>query len=510
MRLSTPFFDAFGPLLFGRARRSQIASLTGQDQEQRCLGSVASAFSRFIPEDLMAKSATGVNSRNRLFSPMVTFWAFLAQVLERGSSCRDAVRRVAAWFELRFPGQQAPSLDTSAYCQARARLEDEVLEKIGTHLADQMHRNTPASALWKGRRVRIIDGTTVCLADTALALWVAFGKLSPLRFGSMPDTPANQAMWPQPKSQKPGCGFPLLKLVGLFCLQSGALLRTATSNLRQHESVLARTLHKFLDSGDLLLADRGFSSFLDISELAKKGVDCLMRLHQMRSTDFRKGTHLGSSDRLITWTKPARAARVWSREQFDALPATLTVRMLRFCTQTPGFRSQQVVLVTTLLDPKLYPLETLAELYFQRWGVELHFREIKTLLGMDILRCLSPKMILKELAMQRIAYNLVRSLMQQAAISHHVPLGRLSFKGSLDSLHHFADVIAACSGKARKQTHLRNQLLLTIAFDPVPLRPDRVEPRAKKRRPKNYHLLTRPRHEMVVPNHRNRPKPALS
>lgn len=488
MRLSTPFFDAFGPLLFGRARRSQIAALTGQDHGQRCLGTVASAFSRFIPEDLMTKSAAGVNSRNRLFSPMVTFWAFLAQVLERGSSCRDAVRRVAAWFELRFPGQQAPSLVTSAYCQARARLEDEALEKIGTHLADQMHRNTPESALWKGRRVRIIDGTTV----------------------SMPDTPSNQAMWPQPKNQKPGCGFPLLKLVGLFCLQSGALLRTATSNLHQHESVLARMLHKFLDSGDLLLADRGFSSYLDISELAKKGVDCLVRLHQMRSADFRKGTRLGSNDRLVKWTKPARAARVWSREQFDALPTTLTVRMLRFCTQTPGFRSQQIVLVTTLLDPKLYPLEALAELYFQRWSVELHFREIKTLLGMDILRCLSPKMILKELTMQRIAYNLVRSLMQQAAISHHVPLGRLSFKGSLDSLHHFADVIAACSGKARKQTHLRNQLLLTIAFDPVPLRPDRVEPRAKKRRPKNYHLLTRPRHAMVVPNHRNRPKPALS
>ncbi|HEY5742989.1 MAG TPA: transposase, partial [Terrimicrobiaceae bacterium] len=151
---------------------------------------------------------------------------------------------------------------------------------------------------------------------------------------------------PQPKGQKPGCGFPLLKLVGLFCLQSGALLRTATSNLHKHESVLARMLHKFLDSGDLLLADRGFSSYLDISELAKKGVDCLVRLHQMRSTDFRKGTRLGSNDRLITWTKPARAAHVWSREQFDALPATLTVRMLRFCTQTPwkwgsGFKKLQ-------------------------------------------------------------------------------------------------------------------------------------------------------------------------
>jgi len=166
--------------------------------------------------------------------------------------------------------------------------------------------------------------------------------------------------------------------------------------------------------------------------------------------------------------------------------------------------------VTTLLEAALYPPSALAELYFQRWSVELHFREIKTLLGRDVLRCLSPKMIEKELALHRIADNLVRALMQRAALSHHLPVQRLSFKGTLDSLEHFANAIHACTGRPRKQAHLLAQLLLTIALDPLPCRPCRSEPRAKKRRPKNYHLLTRPRRDRHVPPHRNRPKQGLS
>jgi hypothetical protein len=336
--------------------------------------------------------------------------------------------------------------------------------------------------------VRLVDGTTA----------------------SMPDTPENQERWPQPKSQKPGCGFPLLKLVGLFCLASGALLRAVHSSLAHHEAVLARLLWPLLSLGDILLADRGFCSFFDLHALRQRGVDALLRLHQRRAGDFRHGRRLGKNDRLVVWTKPAQRSKVWSQEDFDALPATLTLRLLRYRIAVPGFRTEEVILITTLLDAQAYPLEALAELYFQRWGVELHFREIKTLLGMDVLRCLSPKMIEKELAMHRIAYNLVRALMQRAAICHHVRLERLSFKGTLDSLEHFANAIHACTGKPRKQARLLEQLLAAIALDSLPYRPFRSEPRARKRRQKNYHLLTKPRHQMRVPPHRNRPNSGLS
>lgn len=483
MRTATPFFAAFGPLLFGKARRCALAQLGQGQAPKRSLSEFQSAFGDFIPKALLARSLSKLNSRARIFIPLVTFWAFLAQVLERGSSCRDALRRITAWFEYEFPKAAAPSAETSAYCQARARLEDATLEKISTHLVDQMQRNTPEAHRWKGRAVKILDGTTV----------------------SMPDTPGNQECWPQSRSQKPGCGFPLLKLVGLFSLASGALLESVYSHLRQHEAVLARSLWKFLELGDILLADRGFCSFQDLSTLLQRGVDCVMRLHQARSADFRHGRRLGKDDRLVCWQKPTVRPTVCSEEDFRALPATVVLRMLRYRIAVRGFRSRQVVLVTTLLDPQLYPLEALADLYFQRWNVELHFREIKTLLGLDVLRCLSPQMIVKELLMHRIAYNLVRALMQRAAVTHDVPLARLSFKGTLDSLHHFADTIHACHGQSRKQAQLLAQLLLTISLDLLPLRPNRSEPRARKRRPKNYQLLTRPRRQMGNLPHRNRP-----
>jgi len=472
-------------MLFGRppAALRHILGL-----QARCvpLAQYQQTFGGMVPSGALGRSSAGANSRSRLFGPEVSFWAFLAQVLERGSSCRDALRRVAAWWVLRHPGRTPPSACSSAYCQARGRLADNALQQIFDHLADHLERGVRDGQLWKGRSVKIIDGTTV----------------------SMPDTPANQQDWPQHKSQKPGCGFPLLKLVGIFSLASGALLSVAHGAWRCHECVLARGLWRLLQPGEILLADRGFCSFFDICQLGDRGVDALVRLHQARPADFRRGRRLGKGDRLVEWNKPAQRTRAWSPEEFAALPQSLTLRMIRYRIAEPGFRSREVVLVTSLLDARTYPLQDIADLYFRRWGVELHFRQIKTLLGLDVLRCLSPKMVRKELLMHQIAYNLVRALMQRAAATADVDLGRLSFKGSLDSLHHFADAIYAASKSRRRQAQLLDALLQTIAADPVPLRPGRVEPRARKRRPKNYHLLTRPRHLMHVPPHRNRPKPA--
>jgi hypothetical protein len=231
-----------------------------------------------------------------------------------------------------------------------------------------------------------------------------------------------------------------------------------------------------------------------------------MRLHQMRRADFRTGKALGPEDRLVIWHKPAQRTEAWSAQEFAALPETLTLRMIRLKVVAKGFRTRAVVLVTTLLDSETYPADALRELYGERWNVELHFHQIKTLLAMDVLRCQSPELIAREVALHRIAYNLVRSLMQRSAHLHHVPLERMSFKGSLDGLRQWSAVIAAAGATPRKQSQLIEQMLASLARDLVPHRPERSEPRAKKRRAKNYQLLTKPRHEIGNLPRRNRPQ----
>src|ERR1700747_76826 len=229
-----------------------------------------------------------------------------------------------------------------------------------------------------------------------------------------------------------------------------------------------------------------------------------MRLHQARKTDFRCGKRLGPNDLLVFWTKPPPSTSRWTKEQLKTLPDTIQLRLIRYRTQIPGSRCQEIILVTTLVDAHRFSAAQLARLYFRRWGVELHFRQIKTLLGMDVLRCLSPAMVRKELLMHLVAYNLIRALMQRASLIYHVPLGRIFFKGTLDGLHHFADAVHAADTKPNRQRQLFDALLLTIAADQVPLRPNRSEPRVKKRRPQNYHLLTKPRRSMVLSQHSSR------
>jgi len=451
-------------------------------------------FGHLFPERLLASAEEGVNSRARAFTPQVTFWAFVAQVLSPGSPCREMVRRIEAWWQHSSRGAITLSGSTSAYCQARARLDLEALELVAQHLCWSLERNVLQAERWlHGRAVKIVDGTNL----------------------SMPDTPANQALWPQPSSQKAGLGFPMMKLVGLFSLASGALLETARGNLQVHESLLFRELWKKLPAGDIVLADRGFCSYGAMASLRERGVDSVMRLHQARPADFRRGKALGPDDRLVSWQKPSQRTEAWSEEEFAALPDTLTLRMIRLRVTAKGFRTRTVVLVTTLTDAALYPADALRELYGQRWQVELHFAQIKTMLAMDVLRCKSSEMIEREVAIHRIAYNLVRSLMQRSAHLHRVPLGRISFKGSLDTVRHWSAVIAAAGERPRKQDQLIDQMLVAMARDPVPERSARSEPRARKRRPKNYQLLTKPRTQMGNLPRRNRPqtkhpKPVLS
>lgn len=488
MSHSTPFFQGFSSLLFGRPALSDLEKLLRKVASLRSLSDFFQTFGFLVPEVLLERRPKGESSRQRRFSLHVTFWAFLAQVLVPQSSCRDIVRKVQAWWMLRDPKAKPGSSSTAAYTKARKRLNSEVLQPIARHLIEHLEARVAPEQLWLNRRVRIVDGTTV----------------------SMPDTEANQALYPQPTSQKPGCGFPVMKIAGVFSLASGALLHFAKSNLPVHESLLFRSMMKLLQKGDVLLADRGFCSFLAFWQLSQSGVDALMRLHHARKPDFRKGIRLGPDERLITWAKPAKCPKGVSEDDFAQLPDSLTLRHVRLRVSARGHRTQTVWLVTSLLDTSAYPIDSLGELYFQRWGVELHFREIKITLGMDVLRCQSPDMVEKEVFMHSIAYNLVRTLMQKAAIDHNVNLSRISFKGTADTLRHWSSSMEALRGRPSKQKALLSAMLEIIAKDLVPLRPGREEPRARKRRPKNYHLLTKPRRLMEIRGHRNRPKSRLS
>jgi hypothetical protein len=319
---------------------------------------------------------------------------------------------------------------------------------------------------------------------------------------SMPDTPENQKAFPQSSGQKPGCGFPHAKLVGCFCLASGALIEWVEGTLKNHEYALFTKLWDLFEKGDVLLTDRGFCAFEAIARLLGRGVDSVMRLHQARCTDFRKGRRLSKNERLVQWDKPKVRPSSTPLRQWKKLPQTLTLRYLKIHVSTPGFRTQQIIVVTTLTDTETYSAEALGELYFRRWSVELFFRDIKITLGMDVLRCKTPEMVRKEIIMHAIAYNLIRALMQEAASTYHVELTRISFKGTADTLRQWAEVLNAAANNNREFARLKETLLGLLAEDLVPLRPQRSEPRARKRRPKNYRLLTKPRREMIVADSR--------
>lgn len=470
---TTPFFDGFNRLLFGRAQVSARHQLQvkAKELERASLCQLGNLCSPWVPARLLKPSVSGAHSRRRFFPHALTFWAFLSQVLSPESPCRETVRKVQAWYAVRR--QPRPRSGTGAYCRARSRLSRETLLNIHRHTAAELQKRIPSAQLWCGRRVKVVDGTGL----------------------SMPDTRKNQKAFPQPSLQKKGCGFPVIKLVGCFCLASGALLHWAESTLLVHERHLFRKLFSCFHRNDIILSDRGFCSYAHIALLLKAGIDTVTRLHQTRHTDRRKGKTLGPNDRLITWQKPKQQPRTCTASEWRRLPQTLTLRLLHVSISVPGFRTQSLVVVTTLTDPVCYPAEAIAKLYLRRWAVELFFRDIKMSLGMDILRCQTPAMVRKEIIMHAIAYNLIRALMQQAAAIYHVPIERLSFKGSVDTLRQWTDALNTASDNPRQQARLFSQLLQILAEDRLPLRPNRTEPRVRKRRPKVYPLMQHSRRD---------------
>jgi hypothetical protein len=418
--------------------------------------------------------------RERVFSPVVTFWMFLSQVLSDGASCQEMVAKVLAALWLTEAKQASP--ENSAYCQARKRLPEAFVQELAEKTAGHLESQVSSERLWMGRRVKIVDGSSL----------------------SMPDTPANQKPYPQPKGQKPGCGFPVMRLVVVFSLATGTILRIARGSLWQSERSMFRSLLEVLQAGEVLLADRGFCGFADIYVLMARGVNAVIRLHPNRSAGARHKKRLGPGDRLVEWRQSSKKPPAWmERKTWMEMPKFLTLREITYTVPVKGFRSKSITVVTTLTDPKLFPKKAFVDLYRRRWNAELFLRDIKISLHMDVLRCKTPEMIHKELWMHIIAYNLIRTLMWQAAQRHQVCAMSLNFKGCLAYIRQWAPWMATLDPSSRRFLTTQGLLLKYLAQQILPHRPNRVEPRARKRRPKNYPLLTQSRKIFKEIPHRN-------
>lgn len=421
-----------------------------------------------------ALEALGTGWKDRVYTPLVTLWVFLGQVLSADHACRAAVARLIAHRISR--GEQPCSSKTGAYCQARGRLPEAFFSAVTCLVGRALDSKTDPKWLWKGRPVYMFDGTVV----------------------SMPDTPANQQAYPQPYNQKPGLGYPLARIGAITSLATGAIIHLGFSSYAgkgQGEVTLLRRLSSAFSAGDVLLADCLIGNWRCLFEMQERGVDMVTRLNKaLRSADFRKGRRLGKDDHLVRWPKPH--IREVGRKAQQAMPRYLTVREVRVSIKQPGFRTKAIVIVTTLLDPAEYSKEELADLYRQRWNNELDLRSIKTTMQMDILRCKTPELVRSEVWTHILAYNLIRTVMAQAALTHGVQPRTISFQGTLQTLKAFQPLIdyQGCRGRVFR-LQLYEQLLASIARHRVANRPNRFEPRLKKRKAPIYRNLVITRSE---------------
>ena len=407
---------------------------------------------------------------DRVFSPLVTLALFLGQVLSDDHSCRAVVARFLAWRSARGLPECSP--DTGGYCKARQRLPDSLLPRLVRESADREETHQVRDWLFHGRRVVIVDGSTA----------------------SMPDTPANQQAFPQHSNQKRGCGFPIARIVVLLSLATGSVLDAAMGASKGKltgEHALLRSMHGRLKRGDILLADAYYSSFDAVMTLVQMGVDVVMRQTANRPTDFRRGTKLGREDHLIEWHRHRNRWPWMSRQAFAAMPRVLLMRELRVRVEKRGFRTKEIVVVTTLLDAEAYPRDELAALYRDRWNIELDIRSIKQTLRMDVLRCKTPDLVRKEIWAHLLVYNLIRGAMAEAARRHDVMPRQLSLQGARQTLQAFRDELNRVPAKVAFA--LNAAVLAAVAYHRVGDRPDRAEPRVIKRRPKAYPRMQVPR-----------------
>ena len=433
----------------------------------QALERVKSDVAKLLTPDAIRQACheNGHRWRKRLLDPVTTLQLFIQQVVHGNTACTH-LRHLTG-----------EPVTAAAYCQARKRLPLGVLQAIVQRVARLLDQTADEQERFCGHRTWLVDGSGF----------------------SMPDTPVLQAHFGQPGAQKPGCGFPVAHLLALFSAQTGVLHEFSAAPLRTHDMSQVQRVHPALRAGDVLVADRGFCSFAHLALILRGSLHAVLRMHQKQIVDFAPGRphtvqtgkrrksglptsrwvrRLGRDDQIVEWVKPPQAPGWMTAAEYDALPDTLRVRELRYHIGVPGVRTRAVTLVTTLLDPEQYPASKLAKLYAARWTIELNLRHLKTTMGLDVLKCKTVSGVLKELHVFVLVYNLIRTVMLKAARCQRVALARISFIDAQRWL---------CSAKPGED-------LRPLVVNP--LRPNRVEPRCIKRRPKEYEVMKWPRKKL--------------
>jgi hypothetical protein len=414
--------------------------------------------------------ALGCEFRERVYSPWVTLWGFLSQVSSKDSSCKSAVMRIKAYRTLH--GQGRCSAHASSYSQARHRLPEALYARLARDMGGKLDAQSRLNWLWKDRRVKIVDGTTV----------------------TMPDTPINQKAYPQSSGQKAGLGFPLMRITALFSLSVGTILDaelTSTKGKKTGEITAFRQLWRSLEAGDIVIGDCLYDGYSDIAQLKSRQVDIVFGMSQSRNRDFRQGKKLGPDDHVVTWKRPKFNKSRIDRETWEALPQEMEMREITTTIIDANNERRTITVVTTLLDSELYPKQEILELFRARWHCELDLRSVKTMMGMEHLSCRSPDMARKEVWTYFLAYNLIRCHMARAAYKHNVLPRKLSFNNARIAIETFTLAVIGVTPALAHEFY--NETLNTIASHRVGNRPGRAEPRKVKRRNSKFPYLTKPR-----------------
>ncbi len=463
--MHTPFFP------FWRAQLAPMGARLAQTFKtvgSYTLNQLEERFGPHLSQSLFPKAALKANSRDRIYTRPRTFWSMLWQGFNPKASCREVVRQIQALFALH--GGPTVSEEDGAYCRAKARLPLSEFPKALSATAQAADKLAPAVTLLQGRRVKVADGSTFTTADT----------------------PKNRKAYPPVQAPEPN--FPMMRVMVLFSLLSGAILSLASGDLRTAELPMLYQMLSQLVPNDILMGDRGFGNFVLLALLnhLQLGVDFIGR--SARQVDGRRRLkRLSKNDWLVIWKKGTNPSLWLPALIWTALPKEITLRVVRGSCHVKGFRVRRVTVVTTLLDAKLYPAREILQAYLRRWRLEMCLDDLKTTLQMEMLRSRSPEMLQKEIYAHLIVHNLIRCTMAQGAVEHDVPLERISFKGTLDALRQFTQAMSQ-AGTKKKRSELWAKLLKTLADDLVPLRPERREPRAVKRVKNKYPRLSRPRH----------------
>jgi hypothetical protein len=437
-----------------------------QEIERKFANDQGLPFEDVLPEAEIRKEIEekNIQYRHRTLTPFIVIWAFLSQIFT-GACCKKVAKNIEAFFQAKGIRKKVTE---SAYCQARKNLPTPLLSSLALNIAEK-EKNT-VDALWCGRNVKIADGSTVNMADT----------------------PKNQQAYPQSESQRPGCGFPIARIMVLFCLATGMIVNMYMAPLLWSEQRLLMIHLNQLIRGDILLGDRGFCSYVMIAMLLMHHIDSVFRMNATRKVNFARGRAVDFEEHIVSWKKPTARSPLLTEEEWELLPETLEIREVYYRVEIPGFRCQEVILATTLLDCERYTKWDLADLYRLRWKAELYLRNAKITMKMEFINSKTPKMVKNQIWVHVLAYNLIRSLMCQAGEVYSVSPLLISFKGTIDSLNVYLPRLSCAS--IQRIRLLYQNFLFAIVQDVLPKRKPRYQPRLIKRRKKpSYNYLFRPR-----------------